>query len=190
MGVGAIIGISIGAIIVLIILWVIATYNKFIKLREFARKAWNDIDVQLQRRFDLIPNLVNTVKGYMKHEEKTLTDIAKYRGLYNEASSVEEKGQVVSEMNSVLSRLMVSVEAYPELKANENFMQLQEEIGETENKLSYVRQFYNDAVTKYNMAIALIPASIVANMFKFVAMQLFTIDSEEVKKAPSVNFDA
>lgn len=187
---GLIIGGGILGLIVLIVIWGIGVYNKLIKSREFARKAWQDIDVQLQRRFDLIPNLVNTVKGYMKHEGETLTNIAKYRGLYNEAGSVAEKGEVVSEMNSALSRLMVSVEAYPELKANENFAKVQTELSETENKISYTRQFYNDAVTKYNLLRQQIPTNIVASIGKFEAMELFKIDSEEVKKAPTVSFDA
>lgn len=187
---GWIIGGGILAVIVLVIVWGISVYNKFIKLREFARKAWQDIDIQLQRRFDLIPNLVNAVKGYMKHEGTTLTDIAKYRSMYNDAGSVAEKGEVVSEMNSALGRLMVSVEAYPELKANENFMQLQFELTETEGKVSYTRQFYNDAVTKYNLAIQQIPANIIAKIGKFISMDLFKVDSEEVKKAPKVDFSA
>ncbi len=182
-------GIILGAI-VLIIFWAIGAYNGLVKTRELARKSWQDIDVQLQRRFDLIPNLVSAVKGYMKHEEKTLTDIAKFRGLYNEAGSVAEKGEVVSEMNSALGRLMVSVEAYPELKANENFSKLQDELKETENKISYTRQFYNDTVTKYNLMRQTIPTNIVANIAKFEAMELFKIDSEEARKAPEVNFDA
>ena len=182
-------GVILGAIALLVV-WGIGVYNKLIKSREFARKAWQDIDVQLQRRFDLLPNLVNTVKGYMKHEEKTLTDIAKYRGLYNEAGSVAEKGEVVSEMNSALGRLMVSVEAYPELKANENFTQLQTELSDTENKISYTRQFYNDAVTKYNLLRQQIPTNIIAGMGNFEAMELFKIDSEEAKKAPNVDFNA
>lgn len=179
-----------GAVLVLIVLWGVATYNKLISSREIARKAWQDIDVQLQRRFDLLPNLVNTVKGYMKHEEKTLTDIAKFRGLYNEAGSVAEKGEVISEMNSALGRLMVAVESYPELKANENFSQLQFELSETENKISYTRQFYNDAVTRYNMSRQQVPTNIIANIGKFEAMDLFKIDSEEAKKAPTVDFSA
>lgn len=183
-----ILGIFIG-VIVLIALWAIGVYNKLIKSREFARKAWQDIDVQLQRRFDLIPNLVNTAKGYMKHEEKTLTDIAKYRGLYNDAGTVEEKGKVVSEMNSVLGRLMVAVESYPDLKANQNFLQLQAELSETEDKISYTRQFYNDAVTKYNLLRQEIPTNIVANIANFEAMELFKVDSEEAKKAPTVDFE-
>lgn len=187
---GLIIGGVILGLIILLVVWAIGAYNKLVKSREFARKAWQDIDVQLQRRFDLLPNLVNTVKGYMKHEEKTLTDIAKYRGLYNEAGSVAEKGEVVSEMNSALGRLMVSVEAYPELKANENFTQLQTELSDTENKISYTRQFYNDAVTKYNLLRQQIPTNIIAGMGNFEAMELFKIDSEEAKKAPNVDFNA
>lgn len=183
-----VVGIFLG-IIALVVIWGIGVYNQLIKSREFARKAWQDIDVQLQRRFDLIPNLVNTAKGYMKHEEKTLTDIAKFRGLYNNAGTVQEKGEVVSEMNSVLGRLMVAVESYPDLKANQNFMQLQEELSETEDKISYTRQFYNDAVTKYNLSIQQIPINIIAKIGKFEAMELFKIDSEEAKKAPTVNFE-
>lgn len=186
---GLVIGGVILGLIVLLVLWGISTYNRLVKAREFAKKAWQDIDVQLQRRFDLIPNLVNTAKGYMKHEEKTLTDIAKFRGLYNDAGTVEEKGKVVSEMNSVLGRLMVAVEAYPELKANENFMQLQAELSETEDKVSYTRQFYNDAVTKYNLLRQQIPTNIIASIGKFEAMELFKVDSEEVKKAPIVDFE-
>lgn len=186
---GYVIGGAIVGVIVLVILWMIGVYNKLIRSREFARKAWQDIDVQLQRRFDLIPNLVNAVKGYMKHEEKTLTDIAKFRGLYNNAETVQEKGEVVSEMNSVLGRLMVAVEAYPDLKANQNFMDLQNELSETENKISYTRQFYNDAVTKYNMMRQVFPTMIVAKMFNFEAMDLFKIEDAEAKVAPTVNFE-
>lgn len=181
--------IIVGVVILLIVFWGISTYNNLVKLKKMAEKAWKDIDIQLQQRFDLIPNLVNTVKGYMKHEGDTLTKIAQYRSSYNNAQTVDEKAKVAGEFDSTLSRLLVTVESYPELKANSNFLSLQDDLKETEAKIAYTRQFYNDAATKYNLLTETVPSNIIASMFKFTSMTLFEVTSEEAKHAVNVDFD-
>lgn len=176
-------------LVVLLVLWYISTYNNLVSKKTLAEKAFKDIDVQLQNRFDLVPNLVSTVKGYMKHEEKTLTDIAKYRSAYKDAATVGEKAKVAGEMESALSRLLVTVESYPELKADKNFLELQTELKTIEQKIAYTRQFYNDAATKYNVLTRTIPSNFVAQISKFEEMALFEVTTQEAKNAVKVNFD-
>ena len=175
-------------IIVLLAIAVIAMYNGLVKLRLRVKNAWSQIDVQLQRRFDLIPNLVEAVKGYMGHESSVLTDIAKLRTAWADANSVHEKSELDNQLSGVLKTIMAVSENYPELKASANFTELQQELANTENKISFSRQFYNDSVTRYNEKIAVVPSNIVAAMFKFKEEELFRAESEEARKNVKVDF--
>lgn len=187
-GIGIIIAII--AIILIVVMWVIQTYNRLVQLSERVKKALKDIDVQLQRRFDLIPNLVNTVKGYSKHEAEVLEKIAAYRSRYEGLSNddVKEKSKMVSDMSRQISGIMVQLEAYPDLKANTNFLELQNELQSTEDKIAYSRQFYNDITTKYNMTIKMVPANIIATNFGFTEKELFEVEEAEARKSVKVEF--
>lgn len=176
------------AIVVVLILFVISLYNNLVRLRQKVRNAWSQIDVQLQRRFDLIPNLVDTVKGYMNHEEGTLTKIAELRTSWANASSVAEKAELDNQLSGALKTIMAVSESYPDLKANTNFSELQEELQNTENKLSFSRQFYNDTATMYNTKLEVIPSNIIASMFHFEPAELFKVDSDEARKNVKVDF--
>lgn len=154
-------------IIIVLILVVIALYNDLVSLRLRVKNAWSQIDVQLQRRFDLIPNLVETVKGYMGHESDVLTKVTELRTSWANASTVKEKSELDSELSGALKTIMAVSENYPELKASANFSQLQEELQNTENKISFSRQFYNDTATRYNTKIQVVPSNIIASMFHF-----------------------
>ena len=167
------------AIVVLIVLFVINTYNTLVGLRNKVKDQWAQIDVQLKRRFDLIPNLVETVKGYAKHESSTLEAVVKARNTYLSASTPEAQMKADGELTQAITKLFALSEAYPELKANENFKQLQSELTSTEDKISYARQFYNDIVMKYNNKIEMFPSNIVASMFKFKAQAFFEVNEEE-----------
>ena len=145
-------------------------------------------DVQLQRRFDLIPNFVETVKGYMTHEKETLEKVTELRTSWANASSVEDKAKLDSQLSSTLKTIMAVSENYPELKANQNFMQLSEELRNTENKIAFSRQFYNDTVTMYNTKIQVFPSNLIAGMFNFTAEELFKADSDEARKNVKVDF--
>lgn len=182
-----------GAIIVLIVLvlialWVFGMYNGLVRLRNQVKNAWAQIDVQLKRRHDLIPNLVETAKGYMKHERETLEEITKARNLAVQAGSVAEQGKAESRLNSALSRFLMVVENYPDLKANQNFLALQEELTSTENKVSFARQFYNDQVMRFNTRIESVPTNIIANMFGFKPAEFFEIEAPEEREVPKVKF--
>ncbi len=175
-------------ILVLIIVAIIGIYNGLVASRNRVKNAWSQIDVQLQRRFDLIPNLVETVKGYMKHEEAVLTQVAELRTAWARAEKVSEKAELNNQLSGALKTIMAVSESYPELKANTNFLELQEELKNTENKITYSRQFYNDTVTMYNTKIQTIPTNIIAGMFGFTAEDLFKVDSDEVRKSVKVDF--
>ena len=175
-------------VVVLLILVLIGMYNGLVRARQKVKNAWSQIDVQLQRRFDLIPNLVETVKGYMGHEEGTLTKIADLRTSWANASGVAEKAELNNQLSGTLKTIMAVSENYPELKANQNFLALQEELQNTENKLTFARQFYNDSVTMYNEKLQMFPSNIIANMFHFTAHDLFKTDSEEARKNIKVDF--
>lgn len=176
-------------IVAVIIFWIIGAYNGLVTLRHRVRNAWSQIDVQLQRRFDLIPNLVETVKGYTSHEEAVLTKVTELRTSWAKASTVHEKSELANELSNTLKTIMAVSENYPDLKANQNFSELQEELQNTENKISYSRQFYNDIVTKYNTKLEVFPDNLIASMFHFTAEELFVVDNEEAKKNVKVNFD-
>ena len=175
-------------IIVLLILWFVGTYNNLITLRNRLKDQWAQIDVQLKRRFDLIPNLVETVKGYAKHEKGTLEDVIKARNTFTTASTPEEEMKASGELTKCLSKLMVLTESYPELKAKENFTSLQKDLTETEDKISTMRQFYNDTVLRYNNAVQMIPSNIVAAICGFKAESFFEATEDE-KAAPKVSFE-
>jgi LemA protein len=188
--VGLIIGIVVLVILVLVVAWIISVYNKLVVLRNKVRNSWSQIDVQLKRRFDLIPNLVETVKGYAKHEKDIFEEFAKARSMYQHASqtgSVAEASLASSGLGGAIGRLLMVQEKYPELQANENFKELMKELHETEDKISYGRQFYNDTALKFNNSIELFPSNIVAGMFNFKAAEFFTVVEGE-REAVEVKF--
>ena len=180
--------IAIIVILVLLVLWVIMTYNNLVTKRMKVKNSWGQIDVQLQRRFDLIPNLVNSVKGYMGHEEGVLTKVTELRTAWASATTVDQKAELDNQLSGALKTIMAVSENYPELKANENFSELQEELRNTENKISYSRQFYNDSVTMYNTSLMTFPTNIIANIFHFTEEKLFEVDSQEARKNVKVDF--
>ena len=176
-------------VIAVIILWIISAYNGLVSSRMKAKNSWSQIDVQLQRRFDLIPNLVEAVKGYMAHESDVLTKVTELRSAWANATSVKEKAELDNQLSGTLKTIMAVSENYPDLKANQNFSELQEELRNTENKISYARQFYNDSVTIYNTKLEIFPTNIIANMFHFEPSTLFKVDSEEARKNVKVDFN-
>lgn len=174
-------------IVVILILFVIGTYNSLISLRNKKDDQWSQIEVQLKRRADLIPNLVETVKGYAKHENNTLKEVIEARNTYVAASTPEEEMKASGEVTKALNKLFALSESYPDLKANENFMALQKDLKDTEDKISYARQFYNDAVLKYKNKLEMFPSNIVASMFGFKPEAFFEV-SEKDKEVPQVKF--
>ena len=176
-------------IIVVLVVLLIALYNSLVVARQKVRNAWSQIDVQLQRRFDLIPNLVESVKGYMAHENEVLTKVTELRSSWSNASTVAEKAELDTQLSGTLKTIMAISENYPDLKANQNFSELQEELRATENKISFSRQFYNDTVTAYNTKLEVVPTNFIASMFKFKPEELFEVDSEEAKKNVKVDFN-
>ena len=183
-----IVGIIILVLLFIVLGWFFGTYNTLVRLRNQAKNAWAQIDVQLKRRHDLIPNLVETVKGYAKHEKGTLEAVIEARSKAVNASGVGNQAAAEGELSGALSRLMVVVEQYPDLKANQNFMQVQEELTSTENKISFARQAYNDQVMFYNTKTQMVPSNIVAGIGHFEQMELFELKDEEQREAPSVKF--
>lgn len=175
-------------IIVLLVLYVISIYNSLVGLRQKVKNGWSQIDVQLQRRFDLIPNLVETVKGYMSHESDVLTKVAELRTSWANASTVSEKSKIDGELSGALKTIMAVAESYPDLKANNNFAQLQDELQNTEDKIAFSRQFYNDIATKYNTKLQVVPSNVIASMFHFEPEQLFEAESNEARKNVKVDF--
>lgn len=176
-------------IIVLLIIWIIGVYNGLVSSRQKVDNAWSQIDVTLQRRFDLIPNFVETVKGYMNHESETFEKITALRTSWANSSSVEEKANLNNELSGALKTIMAVSENYPDLKSNTNFSELSEELRNTENKIAFSRQFYNDSVTRYNTKLELFPSNIVANMFNFKPKSLFAAESAEARKNVKVDFN-
>jgi len=168
----------------------IVIYNGLVRLRNQVKNAWAQIDVQLKRRYDLIPNLVDTVKGYMKHERETLESVTKARNLAQQISggSVGARSKAETELSSALARLLAVVENYPDLKANQNFLALQEELTSTENKISFSRQFYNDSVLRLNNQTQMFPSNVVAGMTGFRAEEFFEVTVTEEREAPKVSF--
>ena len=175
-------------IAVLIVLILGGIYNSLIQLRNQVENAWSQIDVQLKRRHDLIPNLVETAKGYMKHERETLEDITKARSQAMGAQSIGDKAKAEGELNDALSRFMLVVENYPDLKANQNFLALQEELTSTENKIAFARQAYNDQVLFFNNKVQMFPSNMIAQMFNFKLGEFFQLEDKTEREAPKVNF--
>jgi LemA protein len=172
----------------LIILFVVGVYNALIRLRNQVENAWSQIDVQLKRRHDLIPNLVETAKGYMKHERETFEEITKARSQAMGAKNVSEASKAEGALGEALSKFMLVVENYPDLKANQNFLALQEELTSTENKISFARQSYNDQVLFFNNKIQMFPSNIVASMFSFKERDFFEIEVAAEREVPKVSF--
>ena len=181
--------IIIGVVVVLLILF-LTIYNGLVRRRNQVKNSWAQIDVQLKRRHDLIPNLVETAKGYMKHERETLESVTKARNLAQQMTSAGagERAKAEGELSSVLSRLLAVVENYPDLKANQNFLALQEELASTENKISFSRQYYNDSVLRYNNQTQMFPSNIVASMTGFKASEFFEVTLAAEREAPKVSF--
>ena len=182
-----IIGIIIGAIVLILVIWFFTTYNKLISLRNKKDDQWSQIEVQLKRRADLIPNVVETVKGYAKHEKGTFEEVIKARNTYVRAKTPEEEMKASGAVTEALSKLFALSENYPELKANQNFLSLQNDLKDTEDKISYARQFYNDSVLTYNNKVEMVPSNIVANMTGFKKASFFETDEKD-KEAPKVSF--
>ena len=166
-------------VLVLIVLWAISVYNSLVALRNRVKDQWAQIDVQLKRRFDLIPNLVETVKGYTKHESETLEAVIKARNTYVSATVPEEQMKADGELTKAISKLFALTESYPDLKANTNFQALQQELTETESKIAAARQFYNDTVMVYNNKVAMVPSNIIASLFKFNKEAFFEANETE-----------
>ncbi|MDD2203084.1 MAG: LemA family protein [Bacilli bacterium] len=184
---GTIILIVVGVIVLLLILYVIGTYNGLVKFRNMVIDQWAQIDVQLKRRADLIPNLVETVKGYASHEQDTLDDVVKARNNFKDAATPEAEMKASGELTQALGRLFAVAEAYPDLKANQNFLQLQGDLSGIEEKIAYARQFYNDSVLTYKNKLETFPSNIVAGMFNFEQKAFFETDEQD-KVAPTVSF--
>lgn len=178
-------------VVALLALWVISVYNTLIQARNKVKNSWSQIDVQLKRRFDLIPNVVETVKGYAKQEKDIFMQFAEARKMYDkgsQAGNVGEMAQANSMLGQTLGRLAVVVEQYPNLKADQGFLKLQDTLKETEDKIAFTRQFYNDVVLSYNNRREVFPSNLVAGMFKFKEAELFKLDDASERKAVKVSF--
>ncbi len=175
-------------LIVVLVLWIVFIYNSLIVLRNRVKEAWSDIDVQLKRRYDLIPNLMETVKGYAGHERETFEKVVQARNMAMSAQGVKEKGEAENMLSQTLKSIFALSESYPELKASQNFLELQQELSDTENKIQAARRFYNGNVLELNTKIETVPSNVVANMFNFKQSEFFQIGEEE-KAAPKVDFN-
>ena len=175
-------------VVVVLILWLIGVYNGLIRLKNRVKEAWSDIDVQLKRRYDLIPNLMETVKGYMKHEEGTLTKVTEARAAAMGAKGIGEKAKAENMLSETLKSLFAVSESYPDLNASQNFLQLQDEISDTENKIQAARRFYNTQVRDFNTKIEVFPTNMIAGMLKFKSKDFFGIEDQKEKEVPKVKF--
>jgi LemA protein len=174
--------------IVLLALFLVSLYNRLVRLRNRAENAWAQVDVQLKRRHDLIPNLVETVKGYATHERETFDEVTRARAAAQSAQGPAAQGQAEDFLSQALGRLIAVSEAYPQLRATENFQQLQAQLGETENKIQVSRQVYNDTVLSYDNALQTVPTSIIAGMFGFQGREYFEVEDAASREAPQVSF--
>lgn len=175
-------------LIVVALVMIASTYNSFVQIRESVKNAWSQIDVQLKRRHDLIPNLVETAKGYMGHERQTLEGVTKARQMAIDATSIKDRMAAENMLTSTLRSLMAVAENYPNLKADKQMVMLHEELTTTENKISFARQFYNDEANRLNVAVQSFPANIVAGMFSFQKAEFFQVEDAAEKQAPQVKF--
>jgi LemA protein len=198
-GVGLIVAIVLLVVVIGVVGFIVGVYNKLVTMRNRYKNAYAQIDVQLKRRYDLIPNLVETAKGYIKHERETLEAVTAARNIAyaaskaaaanpGDATAMKSLASAETGLGGTLSRLMMVSEAYPDLKANQNMMQLTEELTSTENKISFARQAYNDSVMTYNTDREVFPSNLIAGMFNFGAAELFVVDKPEQKDAPKVSF--
>ena len=175
--------------LVVVVIMVIATmYNGLVRLRNQVKNAWAQIDVQLKRRHDLIPNLVETAKGYMKHERETLEAVIQARNMAQQAKTPGEASKAEQTLSNALGQFSLVVERYPDLKASQNFMSLQEELASTENRIAFARQFYNDQVMLYNTRIQSVPANMIAGAFNFTQMEMFELEIAAEREVPEVKF--
>ncbi|HAV43053.1 TPA: hypothetical protein DCX15_03465 [bacterium] len=172
----------------IVIIWGSLTYNLLVRQRVSIKNAWSQIDVQLKRRYDLIPNLVEVAKGYMAHERQTLENVTKARQQAIDASGVQEQVRAENLLTQTLRSLFAVVENYPDLKANQNMLSLQEELASTENRISFARQFYNDEVAKYNARIQSVPVNLIASSFGFTKEEFFEIEDSSQREAPKIKF--
>ncbi len=175
-------------IVTVLVLWVIFTYNRLITLRNRAKEAWSDIDVQLKRRYNLIPNLVETVKGYATHEREIFEKVTQTRAAAMGAKTMKEKGEAENMLSSTLKSLFAVAENYPDLKASTNFLELQRELRDTEDKIQAARRFYNTNIRDLNIQIESFPANTVANIFNFKQMEFFQVEENAVREVPRVKF--
>jgi len=166
-------------VVALVAVWAVVAYNRFVTLVQRSKEAWADIDVQLKRRYDLIPNLVETVRGYMKHEAGTLEKVTQARTQAMDASGVENKGKAENFLSETLKSLFAVSENYPDLKANTNFLELQRELSDTENKIQAARRFYNTNVRDLNTAVQSFPSNVIAGMFRFTEREFFELGEGE-----------
>ena len=188
MGVSVIILLVLAGGAVLVLLWVVGVYNGLVRLRNAVKNAWSQIDVQLKRRHDLIPNLVETAKGYMTHERETLENVTRARNLAQGASGVANQGRAEGGLSQALASFFATAEQYPDLKANQNFLALQEELSSTENRIGFARQAYNDAAMVFNNKVEMFPGNIVAGMFNFAKAEFFEIENAAEREVPKVSF--
>jgi LemA protein len=189
MGNGITLGLGLAVVIVVVVLVIcMGMYNALVRLRNQAENAWSQIDVQLKRRHDLIPNLIETAKGYMKHEQETFKAITEARARAVGANNVKDASQAEGALGGALSQFMLVVENYPDLKANQNFLSLQEELSSTENKIAFARQSYNDQVLFFNNKIQMFPSNIVAGLFAFTKRDFFEIENAAEREVPKVSF--
>ena len=176
------------AIVLLLALIVVALYNRLVRLRNRCENAWAQVDVQLRRRYDLIPNLVETVKGYASHERETFEEVTRARTAAQQAQTVQEQAQAENLLTQAIGRLFAVAEAYPQLRATENFQQLQAQLEETESKIAVSRQVYNDAVLTYDTALETVPTNIVGNLLNFEEREYFEVEEPAAREAPRVQF--
>lgn len=176
------------ALVVIALVWGVGIYNGLVQLRQNVKNGWSQIDVQLHRRHDLIPNLVETAKGYLKHESSTLENVIKARQMAVDAKSIQDKMQAENMLTSTLRSLFAVTENYPDLKANGQMIKVHEEITSTENRIAFARQYYNDEVNRLNTAVQVFPDSVVANAFGFKQEEFFRIEDPAVAQAPQVKF--
>ncbi len=177
------------AILAVLFFVVVGMYNSLVRSRNEVKNSWSQIDVQLKRRYDLIPNLVETVKGYAKHERETLEAVVKARQqAIHVTGSVQEQAKAENALSQTLRSLFAVAEQYPDLKANQNFLALQEELTSTENKISFARQYYNDSVLRYNNRIQVFPTNVMAGMFNFRESEFFEVETPEMREAVKVQF--
>jgi LemA protein len=175
-------------VVAVVALWFVFTYNGLVRLRNQVKNAWSQIDVQLKRRYDLIPNIVETVKGYAAHEKETFERVIQARQRGIDASTVKQQQEAENMITGALRQLFALSEAYPNLKANENFLALQEELASTENKIGFARQYYNDTVKDFNTRQEMFPANLVASMLGFQPADFFEIEEASQREAPKVKF--